>query len=111
MNSLIYMFVMLPKKLIETFDIKELNFVFNKLLNALQKFKGIVPDVNRKEIFFTHLLWLNNFWKYITLELKKFIFIKVVKSCCQVLILIKCIEWKKNISNMFAKRTLESLKV
>jgi hypothetical protein len=50
------MFVMLPKKLIETLDIKELDFVFNKLLNALQKFKGIVPDVNRKEIFFTHLL-------------------------------------------------------
>ena len=111
MDSLICMFVMLPKKLIETFDIKELNFMFNKLLNALQKFKGIIPNVNWKEIFFAHLLWLNNFWKYIALELKKFIFIEVVKNCCQVLILIKCIEWKKNISNVFAKRTLESLKV
>ena len=73
---------MLPKKLIETFDIKKLNFVFNKLLNALQKILGIGPNVNWKQIFFTHLLWLNNLWEKVALELKKFIFVEVTKISC-----------------------------
>jgi hypothetical protein len=46
MDSLVSVFMMLSEELIETFNVKKLNFVFNKLLNALQKFLGIVSDVN-----------------------------------------------------------------
>jgi hypothetical protein len=80
MNTLVSMLVMLSKKFIETFNIKKLNFVFNKLLNTLQKLLRIVPNVNWEQFFFALLLRLNNLRENVALEQKKLIFVKVIKS-------------------------------
>jgi hypothetical protein len=80
MDTLVSMLVMLSKKFIETFNIKKLNFVFNKLLNALQKLLRIVSNVNREQFFFALLLRLNNLRENVALEQKKLIFVKVIKS-------------------------------
>jgi hypothetical protein len=79
---------MFPQKFIETLDIQELNFVFNKLLNASQKFLRLLPDIDRKEIFFLLVLSPNNFGKDVTLELKNFILVEITKVSSLILILI-----------------------
>ena len=88
MTSLLTVSVMFPQKFIETLDIQELNFVFNKLLNASQKFLRLLPDIDRKEIFFLLVLSPNNFGKDVTLELKNFILVEITKVSSLNLILI-----------------------
>jgi hypothetical protein len=80
MDTLVSMLMMLSKKFIETFNIKKLDFMFNKPLNTMQKLLRIVPNVNWEQFFFALLLRLNNLGENVTLEQKKFIFVKVIKS-------------------------------
>lgn len=57
------------------------------------------------------ILRLDNLGEDVTLELKKFILVKVAKVSCLTLILIERVEWKEHIGHVFAKRALEGVEV